>query len=279
MILEPAAAAVKLALYLGIAIGAGTALARASLGRGRAALDGAPARQRIRWSAVLMMVAACAGVLLLVLRLGEGFDPSVLSAVLDGPVGLAAALQVGGGVLLLAGAARGSAWPVAGATAALSSFAVTGHTASLGVGAGLVAAAHVGAAAWWLGGLLLVRSACRAHETDALAALVARFSFLALPVVGALALGGLIAAIALVGASREAWLSPYGRDLALKIALAAVAVSVAAYNRLRLVPRLAAADARAAGALRRSVTLEVAVLCGVLAATAWLTTFRSPHEH
>lgn len=87
---------------------------------------------------------------------------------------------------------------------------------------GIVVFAHVAAASWWFGALLLLRRAC---ET----------------------LGGFI-------------------------------LGVAAFNKFRISPTPAAGHGGSVPALRRSIRVEAMLVLGVLFATAWLTTFTSPHE-
>ena len=95
--------------------------------------------------------------------------------------------------------------------------------------------------------------------------------------VGNLVAAGILLVFTLVDFSRPDWLSPYAQLLALKVALAAGVLGLAAYNKFRLTPRLSAGDDAATGALRRSIELELFVIVCVLAATAILTTYTSPH--
>ena len=280
MSLELLAGIAKLSLYAGTLVGAGTALARASLHG-----DLGPAEQeaprRIAWAAGVAASSSAAGLAVLSMRLGLGIDLSAVSLVLAGSIGAAAGAQLLGATLLFV--AAGGTNPrrplrLIGTALLLSSFGMTGHSAAAGLVPGCLAAAHVAGAAWWLGGLFLIRSACSTETGGALAGLVRRFSRQAVAVVAAMAGAGIVAAFVLVDPTHEGWWTPYARTLLVKMALAGAAVAVAAHNRLRLTPRVSAREAASAVALRRSVTVEIVLIGCVLAATAWLTTFHSPHE-
>jgi len=276
--LDLLAALAKLLLFAGALISAGTALAWASLGDRLGGTEPLAPRL-VRRGAAVAGGASVAGVVVLLLQLGGDLDGPTVAAVLASPTGLAAGLRIAGAMLLLA-AARGPArrtLRLLGAGAMLLSFGVTGHAAAAAALAGVVAAAHVAAAAWWLGGLLLLRRACLSLSAEALAALVGRFSRLALPVVGGMAAAGTVLVFVLVKPTLDAWLTAYGLNLAVKLALAGAALGIAARNRTRLAPRLASGGVAASGALRRALALEIALVAGALAATAWLTTFHSPH--
>jgi copper resistance protein D len=72
------------------------------------------------------------------------------------------------------------------------------------------------------------------------------------------------------------WRSDYGRRACVKLALVACLLALAAFNKLRLTPRLAAGDPAAVRALRRSIAAEMAMAGAVFFATAALTTLSGP---
>jgi putative copper export protein len=80
----------------------------------------------------------------------------------------------------------------------------------------------------------------------------------------------------LLGGFAELWRSSYGRCIALKLAFVAGLLSLAAFNKLRLTPRLRAGDAGAGRSLRTSIRLEMLLGVMVLAVTATLTTVAGP---
>lgn len=167
---------------------------------------------------------------------------------------------------------------LAGALALFASFGVNGHAPAASTAAGMVAALHLLAAAWWLASLLLLRSACISLPSPALADLVRYFGKLAIAFIGILVGSGLSLILVLVPLELTAWRTGYGLHLGLKIALACAALAVATYARTRVVPRIVREKPAAHRVLRRTVTVEIALIGGALAATAWLTTFHSPHE-
>jgi copper resistance protein D len=73
-----------------------------------------------------------------------------------------------------------------------------------------------------------------------------------------------------------ALLRPYGRLLLAKVALFVLLMGLAALNRLRLAPALAAGARTAPASLRRSIALEYALICVVLAVTAVMSGSFSP---
>lgn len=165
---------------------------------------------------------------------------------------------------------RAWAWPalfVLAATPGLSGHAGTTEPAALHA---VVDALHVMAAAVWLGGLLLVRYALRPEGTAGTRSQVAaRFSSVALRAVGVLVVTGVVRAWAEVGALQALWSTPYGLVFLAKLAAFLPMIGLAAWNRARVLPRLAT-DEAAHGALRRHVAVEAALGVVVLALTALL---------
>jgi copper(I)-binding protein len=137
-------------------------------------------------------------------------------------------------------------------------------------------AVHVGAAAWWTGGLWLLLRAGKTLEAPDFAVLVARFSGQALWVVAALVAAGGVSAAWLLQFSFDP-ARDYDRGLALKLGLAVALLAAAAYNKFALTPRLAHLFS-SQPALRRSIVGELSLIACILTATASLTTFTSPHH-
>jgi uncharacterized membrane protein len=140
----------------------------------------------------------------------------------------------------------------------------------------LAAGVWAGGLVWLLAGLLnRPRQAPQSDTTTADGAVdrvqaVIRFSRLALPVVGVLAVTGLNRALDLAGGWSGLTETGFGRVLDLKLLLFAGLLVLAARNRYRLLPTLAGPAGRL-GALRRSVTAEVGLVAAVLLAAALLT--------
>lgn len=277
--LELFATIAKLALYVGSFAGAGVAFAWMSLGR-RLGRSAEVAPKIIAMAALAMLVAAVAGAVILIARLGGQVDTTTLSAIWETPAGPAIAFQLAGATLLLLSArAKGGmrTFQLAGGAVALVSFGLNGHSASIGLLTGAIAFLHVCAASWWLGSLLLLREAGRVLPEADLALLVRRFSMFAIVIVGGLVAGGTFLTLTLVDFERSEWLTPYAQALSMKIVLAVAVLGIAVWNKFLITPRIAAADGKGAQQLSQSIGIELGLFASVFVATAWLTTFNSPH--
>lgn len=179
---------------------------------------------------------------------------------------------------------------LAGAVLAPMGFVVTGHTltmspAALGYLADLV---HVVAAALWFGGLVAVIVAVRRRRRDdeplAAAEAIARFSGWAAAITAALVVAGVVLSWIEVGSLEALTTTLYGRLLLAKVALVGVVLATAAWNRFRLVPRVAAAaiedppadDAASWSTLLRLVRAEVVLIAVVLLITGVLSNVTPP---
>jgi copper transport protein len=165
----------------------------------------------------------------------------------------------------------------AGISATLSALAIAG------VGLSLAASGHASTApppwltrpmvflhgvgvAFWIGALAPLVAMARRAERGLLPVLD-RFSRLAIVVVGALILTGLGLAIIQLGSFRALVETRYGLILSTKLALVAVLLGLAALNRFRLTPALAA-DPGNVRPLVRSILAECAVAVAILAVVA-----------
>jgi putative copper export protein len=269
----------------------------AAEGRHAAVADAVTARAaRVALVAGLAMLPALAG------RLG------VQSALLHGAADtwnadrvatLVGGTQWGTGWLLQAGAAcvflaaavlaarpatRAAGWALAvPAAAALCAVpALSGHAAAAERLRGLAIAAdtlHVAGAGTWLGALAVLLAtlpvALRgADGHDAVAALVNRFSPVAL---GAAALAGATGvgnALFHLSSPGELTGTTYGRTLLLKVGLLAVVAGLGFFNWRRVRPALGTPEA--AARLRRSALAEVVVGILVVAVTATLVALPTP---
>lgn len=145
---------------------------------------------------------------------------------------------------------------------------VAGHALDQGRGRiqVLVDIAHVAAASVWLGGLVALALALQARADNA--AILRRFSNVALASVFVLAATGVTRAFTELSSVSQIWTTGYGRTLIAKTALLLALGAIGWVNRYRLVPR------SATGALRRSVAAEVALLAVLVGAVALLTDLR-----
>lgn len=152
---------------------------------------------------------------------------------------------------------------------ALGSVAWTGHAGASEIALHRVAdVAHVIAAATWIGALAVFVASAFSREGADTAAL-ARFARTGSVVVAVLIVTGLLNTLAIAGwpmALEARWFS----ILAVKLALFAAMLALAAGNRWRIVPALERGEPGATARLRRSLLLEFAAGLGVVAAVSLL---------
>jgi putative copper resistance protein D len=145
-------------------------------------------------------------------------------------------------------------------------------------------ALHVVAASAWVGGLLplalLLRTMLRSAEPEAMAVVrmvTLRFSMLGLVSVATLLLTGTVNTLYLAGTVAALLGTLYGQLLLIKVAVFAIMLGLASYNRFRLTPRITARtsgsahEARTATALLARVCFAEATLgLGAIGLVAWL---------
>jgi putative copper resistance protein D len=222
------------------------------------------------------------------LLISAGYMSGAASGMLDGSL-LHMAWQAGAGrdnsiraiglLLAAVGAWSGRpAWPAwFGAAMAATSFAWTGHARLLAPAvAPLMLGVHLMGGAFWLGALVSLLCVARDCDVPRLAHVTARFGILAPYVVGVMLAAALGLLWMMLGGVAPLWSSDYGRIAMLKAGLVAALLCLAAFNKLRLTPRLLAGDAAAAGSLDISVRVELLMGVLILAVTAALTTITGP---
>ena len=126
---------------------------------------------------------------------------------------------------------------------------------------------HVCAVALWLGALIPLATSLRQPGTDALR-LLARFSRAIPWVLAALVLAGLALASIQLGDPRALTGTGYGRVLLAKLALVALVLLLAAWNRWRLTPAALQLQDGAGRRMARAITIETGMLVAVLAVVA-----------
>jgi putative copper resistance protein D len=230
--------------------------------------------RRVLWAGLAAMLATGALWLLLEassmsgLGFSEAITADVLGAVLnETQFGEVTEVRCGLALLLAVCLTRDrpavTEWlALASALALAGSIAWTGHAGSTpGTTGNLHLAAdalHLCAASAWLGGLLalvILFAAARRMGPGAREALVSeattRFSLLGIASVAIIMLTGAINAYILVGSIQALLSTDYGRLLLVKLAVFAAMLGLAAVNRFRLSPHLAAHEPAASDALRQ----------------------------
>ncbi|HTB28087.1 MAG TPA: CopD family protein [Steroidobacteraceae bacterium] len=212
---------------------------------------------------------------------GSGmFDPKLLHMVWHSGEDSAVITRIAG--LLLAMRAVQPPRPsmalaaVGGACAAMS-FAWVGHAHATGaVWTVACVALHLVSVAFWIGALGPLALLARGADPRRAGAAAARFGAAALAVVSVLVLAGLFALWRFLGHASALWTSPYGVVMCVKLVFVAGLLSLAAFNKTRLTPRLLAGDAAAARSLSRSIHAEMTLAALILLTTAALTTLMGP---
>ena len=211
---------------------------------------------------------------------GMGFDgatdPMMLGFVWESPLGTAAIWRGIGELAIVAILVhRIGQWiALAGSLAVAISFAQVGH--ALGeprVALAVLLVLHLLAAAFWVGALIPLRQAAL---VPAGADLLHYFGNLAAGGVAALMLAGTSLAWLLSGSATALFGTAYGLALLVKVAIVAVLLGFATWNKVRLVPALRAEKTGAAHALRRSISMEMLAVVLILLATATITSVTTP---
>jgi copper transport protein len=167
---------------------------------------------------------------------------------------------------------------IAGVVLLVGSFLFDGHTVSEGPRwlHALINPVHVAAGATWAGGVVMLavvlgRRSRRGVPTQA-QQLAVRFSVVATVALVAVAAAGAVLSFIILDSVSEAWSTPWGRLLIVKVALVAVAAAGGGYNHRVLVPALDRAphDPELSRSFRTVVTLEAVVLVAIAAVTALL---------
>lgn len=236
-------------------------------------------------------IAACAGVLLILLHLAleaprmagdfsglwdAGLQRLGWSSRSGGSALVQAAGLLGIAVWLTPSSRGGARLAAACGLIAVGGFLLTGHTSAHPLRAVLapLLALHLFIVAFWFGSLLPLVRVIRIEPRSVAVHVLARYSAIAGWLVPLILLAGLAMAWILMG-SLALLRAPYGQLLIAKIAGFALLMLLASANRWRWAPALAAGST--ATALRRSIAMEIALLVAVLSTTAVLTTYFSPH--
>jgi putative copper export protein len=183
------------------------------------------------------------------------------------------AVAVAGFAALLMGSRRGHrSLLLVGALALAISRSLMGHAANLESGVLLMPlmVLHVSCAAYWLGSLWPLHRLLGREAPAMSAPAVARFSRLALAVVGTLAAVGIATALIHLEAPTAPLKTWYGQLLIMKLTWFTGLMGIAAYHKLRLTPRLVAGDATAARHMRWGIRVEAAIMLLVILLSALL---------
>jgi copper transport protein len=130
---------------------------------------------------------------------------------------------------------------------------------------------HVVMAAFWIGSLWPLLVTLRTLPTVEAAAVVRRFSALAVGGVALLVAAGAVLSLLQIGRPAAVLETAYGRVWLAKMAMVSALLVLAAVNFRILTPTLDHGGADAAARLRRSILAELVLVAGILLATAGFT--------
>ncbi len=236
-------------------------------------------------AAVLAIVFLCGHYSLEAARMAGDFsgvvDASLQGLVLRSSTSEALVLRLAGMGLVIMSlhtrATRSRAVGLIGPLLAGVAFTLTGHTSdhSHRPLLALLLLSHAMIAMFWFGSLWPLWLVSARESREKAGQLVQSFSALAVWVVPFLLVAGL-AMTAILVPGWNTFGQPYGELLIVKGVLFACLMGLAAANKRRFGPGIAAGVPSAAPRFRRAVVAEGVLICGVLAVTACLTTFFSP---
>ncbi|GAA5154343.1 copper resistance CopC/CopD family protein [Nocardioides marinquilinus] len=243
--------------------------------------------QRVAWTAAGVAVLAgvvgipLAGAYQQGLPLTSLGESAAVDLALVGDDLVVLGLQVAGLLVALLTMLRRPPVAAAGATVAVLSPAIVGHSRAIEP-VWLVTTTdvvHLAAGATWFGGLvglLLVLRPLAGRSGDA-ARVLARFSAVAAATVALLAVTGGLMGWRILGGWAPLVDTGYGRLLLVKVGVALLVVAAAGWNRFRLLPTATAERGghaerrRGVLAVRTAVRVEAVMLVGLLGLTGFLT--------
>ncbi len=213
------------------------------------------------------------------------FDYQIFLIVVDSPIGSSTMTRtIGLALVIICFYLKGSSQMIIGLVASVLitwSFTQIGHLSNIEPAlVKLVLMIHLLGIAFWVGAFApLYRAASGVIALPDAADLSHRFGQMALYIVGALFFAGVVMSFILLSNPSQLFTSEYGQTLGIKILLFFALLSLAALNKLRLVPGLKAGRLDAAIKLQRSIIFETGIVCAILICTAILTTVTQLPAH
>jgi copper transport protein len=136
---------------------------------------------------------------------------------------------------------------------------------------------HAAAVAYWLGALWPLATIVRAQPAAEAAAVLRRFSRLAVGLVALLLAAGIVLGLLHIAAVEDLYTTTYGRLLLLKVLLVALLLGVALFNQRQLTPALQRGHGQAARMLRLSIAGEMGMAAAIILITEVLAQTAPPH--
>ena len=158
-----------------------------------------------------------------------------------------------------------------------NSFTVLGHISVLNLTAQVAIMLHILAFACWIGCLFPLLQLTRSSELASLQHTMKRFGDIAVVILGTLVIAGVLMLLQLIRSANEMFTTTYGLFLLAKLLLIGVIFSVAAINKLFLVPRII--EQKGIARLGGTIRLEILVASLILLLTSYLSTLIGPPGH
>jgi copper transport protein len=165
-----------------------------------------------------------------------------------------------------------------GAVAAVGSFLVTGHAATAPPVwmMATVVAVHLFCSAFWFGALYPLYKTTQIADANAAGTVMHKFSIWAMYSVALIVLSGLVISAVQVQSPGNLTTTAYGSGLLRKLALVAVILALATYNKFILTPALQKGDDSGAIRIRRTIRIEFVIYIFILGAAMTLTLTTPP---
>ena len=251
-------------------------------------LDSDRARRWVGASGIVLAVSAAVASLNRAVEIEREWSafwsPDAIGDAVSSHFGMAAGLRLAGGLVLAVALLRAAAKPpsrravataLLGGALVIASFAFDGHTVTEGPRwlHSVASVSHVGAAAVWSGGVVLLADLLwrRHRRGDDVIWPLLRFSRMAAVALVLAGAAGTVMAILVLNRFADLWSTPWGRLLLAKIALVTVAAAIGGHNRWVLIPAVERnGPAGIHRRLRRAAIVEAVVLGSVAVITAFL---------
>jgi putative copper resistance protein D len=208
-------------------------------------------------------------------------DPDMQRLALRTAGAASRAVQIVGLLVLACGtwakASPGRRIALGAAMLVLAAFLLAGHTVAheWRVLLAPLLLLHLVAVAYWFGSLLPLCVTLRLETAAVAAAVLRKFSRVAVWLVPTLAAAGAMLVLA-IARGLPRFDEPYGALILTKIAAFVLLMGVAGLNKLRLAPAIERGQRSARNALQASLAIEAVIMIGVLGTTAVMTSFFSP---
>lgn len=158
-----------------------------------------------------------------------------------------------------------------------NSFKVAGHVSVLNLTAQAAIMLHVLAFATWVGCLYPLLRLIGNSELASLQHAMKRFGDIAVVILGVLVVAGVLMLLQLLDSPAELISTAYGNLLIAKLLLVVAMMSLAAANKLLLVPRIVVQNS--AEKLRVYIRFEILLATAILMLTSYLSTIIGPPIH